>query len=142
MFKGKSVAREVAEISESNNILGKGTYLRGDLESQGNVRVEGKVEGNVKCQRKVAVGAQSHILGNLMANNAEIAGEVHGTVEVVDTLLLKSTAVIKGDIITNKLIVEPGAVFNGSCKMGIKVKEISLSNAGPEASQEKRKASA
>ncbi len=140
MFKGKSAAREVAEISESNNILGKGTYLRGDLESQGNVRVEGKVEGNVKCQRKVAVGAQSHIVGNLTANNAEIAGEVQGTVEVVDTLLLKSSAVIQGDIIANKLIVEPGAVFNGACKMGVKVKEISLSDAGSET--EKRKASA
>jgi cytoskeletal protein CcmA (bactofilin family) len=142
MFKGKSAAREVAEISESNNILGKGTYLRGDLESQGNVRVEGKIEGNVKCQRKVAVGAQSHILGNVVANNAEIAGEIHGSVEVVDTLLLKSSAIIQGDIVTNKLIVEPGAVFNGSCKMGVKVKEISLSSSGADAPDEKRKASA
>jgi cytoskeletal protein CcmA (bactofilin family) len=142
MFKGKNAIKEAEEISESNNIIGKGTYLRGDLESQGNVRLEGRVEGNVRCKKKVAVGVKSSILGNLVAQNAELAGEIHGTVEVVDTLLLKSTCVIQGDIVANKLIVEPGAVFNGSCKMGVKVKEISLSDpyTNDQGSKEKQKA--
>ena len=92
------------EISNSSNIIGKGTVLDGSLETYGNIRVEGKVVGNVKTKSKVALGQSSRVEGNILAQNAEVAGEVHGTVEVTDLLLLKPTAVVHGDIITNKLI--------------------------------------
>ena len=65
-----------------------------------------------------------------MAQNAEVAGEVKGTVEISDLLLLKPSAVIHGDIITNKLIVESGATFNGGCKMGVSIKEIKVGENG------------
>ena len=118
------------EISNSSNIIGKGTVLEGSLETYGNIRVEGKVNGNVKTKSKVALGQSSRVEGNILAQNAEVAGEVHGTVEVTDLLLLKPTAVIHGDIITNKLIVESGAAFNGSCKMGVTTKEIKIGENG------------
>ena len=118
------------EISNSSNIIGKGTVLDGSLETYGNIRVEGKVVGNVKTKSKVALGQSSRVEGNILAQNAEVAGEVHGTVEVTDLLLLKPTAVVHGDIITNKLIVESGAAFNGSCKMGVTVKEIKIGGNG------------
>ena len=118
------------EISNSSNIIGKGTALEGSLETYGNIRVEGKVTGNVKTKSKVALGQSSRVEGNILAQNAEVAGEVHGTIEVTDLLLLKPTAVIHGDIITNKLIVESGAAFNGSCKMGVGAKEIKIGENG------------
>ena len=118
------------EISNSSNIIGKGTVMDGSLETYGNIRVEGKVIGNVKTKSKVALGQSSRVEGNILAQNAEVAGEVHGTVEVTDLLLLKPTAVVHGDIITNKLIVESGAAFNGSCKMGVTVKEIKIGGNG------------
>ena len=118
------------EISNSSNIIGKGTALEGSLETYGNIRVEGKVTGNVKTKSKVALGQSSRVEGNILAQNAEVAGEVHGTIEVTDLLLLKPTAVIHGDIITNKLIVESGAAFNGSCKMGVMAKEIKIGENG------------
>ena len=118
------------EISNSSNIIGKGTVLDGSLETYGNIRVEGKVIGDVKTKSKVALGQSSKVEGSILAQNAEVAGEVHGTVEVTDQLLLKPTAVIHGDIITNKLIVESGAAFNGSCKMGVTVKEIKIGGNG------------
>jgi len=118
------------EISNSSNIIGKGTVMDGSLETYGNIRVEGKVVGNVKTKSKVALGQSSRVEGNILAQNAEVAGEVHGTVEVTDLLLLKPTAVVHGDIITNKLIVESGAAFNGSCKMGVTVKEIKIGGNG------------
>ena len=123
------------EISNSSNIIGKGTMVEGSLETYGNIRVEGKVIGNVKTKSKVALGQSSKVEGNILAQNAEVAGEVHGKLEVSDLLLLKPTAVVHGDIITNKLIVESGAAFNGSCKMGVSIKEIKIGENGQSHAQ-------
>ncbi len=114
------------EMTNSNNIIGKGTILEGSVETFGNIRIEGKVIGNIKTKSKVALGQSSQVEGSILAQNAEVAGHVVGTVEITDVLVLKPTAVIEGDIITNKLIVESGAVFNGGCKMGGKSKEIKI----------------
>lgn len=114
------------ELSNSSNIIGKGTILEGSLESFGNVRIEGKIIGNIKTKSKAAFGQSSQVDGSVLAQNAEIAGHISGTVEVTEVLVLKPTAVIDGDIVTNKLIVESGAVFNGGCKMGVKSKEIRI----------------
>lgn len=129
---GKKEQKEVEDLSNSSNIIGKGTILNGNMETFGNIRIEGKVIGNIKTKSKAAFGHSSKVEGNILAQNAEIAGHVSGTVEVTELLLLKPTAVIDGDIITNKLIVEAGAAFNGSCKMGVKSKEITI---GKEESQ-------
>jgi cytoskeletal protein CcmA (bactofilin family) len=67
--------------------------------------------------------------GNIISQNAEIAGEVKGTVDVTEVLTLKATAVIKGDIVTGKLVVEAGAVWNGTIKMGTAPKEIKIGDA-------------
>ena len=100
--------------------------LEGNIETYGNIRIEGKVIGNVKSKSKVALGNASHVAGNIVAQNADIEGEVKGKLEVSELLVLKATAVINGDIITGKLVVEPGAVFNGTCKMGAASKDIKL----------------
>lgn len=126
MFSSKQEQKVAEQISNSSNIIGKGTILEGSIETFGNIRIEGKVIGNVKTKSKVALGQSSHVEGNILAQNAEIAGEVHGKVEITDVLILKPTAVVHSDIITNKLIVESGATFNGGCKMGVTIKEIKI----------------
>ena len=128
MFTKNQDMKETEELSNSSNIIGKGTVLNGDIETYGNIRVEGKVIGNMKTKSKAACGHSSHIEGNILAQNAEVAGHVSGKVEVSEQLVLKPSAVIHGDIITNKLIVESGATFNGGCKMGVTIKEIRIGN--------------
>jgi cytoskeletal protein CcmA (bactofilin family) len=130
MFASKQDHKVAEEISNSSNIIGKGTILEGNIETFGNIRIEGKVIGNVKTKSKVALGQSSHVEGNILAQNAEVAGEVKGRLEVTDILILKPTAVINGDIVTNKIIVESGATFNGGCKMGITNKEIKIGENG------------
>jgi len=125
------------ELSNSSTIIGKGTSFKGNLETFGNIRVEGNVTGHVKTKSKVALGESSFIEGNLTAQNAEIAGEVKGILEVSEILILKSTAVINGDIITGRLIIESGATFNGQCKMGATIKEIEI---GQDAEEHERRA--
>ncbi len=126
MLTSKEKTRAAEEISNSSNTIGKGTFLEGNVETYGNIRIEGKVAGNIKSKSKVALGHQSHVQGNILALNADIEGEVRGKLEITELLVLKATAVINGDIITGKMVVEPGAVFNGTCKMGATVKDIKI----------------
>jgi len=130
MFKNKQENMAVQDASNSSNIIGKGTVVEGNIETFGNIRIEGKVNGSVKSKSKIALGQSSFVEGNIVAQNAEISGEVKGVVEVSDQLILRPSAVIDGDIITNKLIVESGATFNGGCKMGVAQKEIKISPNG------------
>jgi len=130
MFNNKDERKVAEDATNSSNIIGKGSLLEGSIETYGNIRIEGKVEGNVTTKSKIALGQSSRVAGNILAQNAEVAGEVRGKVEVSDLLLLKASAVIHGDIITNKLIVESGATFNGSCKMGVSIKEIRIGSNG------------
>ncbi len=106
------------ENSESNNIIAKGSLLKGNLNVPGNIRLEGKVVGNVKSKSKIVCGETSVIEGNVNAVNAEIAGKVNGKVKVEELLILKSSCNINGDISTEKLIIESGSKFNGGCVMG------------------------
>ena len=122
----KSEQKVTQELSNSSNIIGKGTILEGNIETFGNIRIEGKLVGNLKTKSKAAFGHSSQIEGNVLAQNAEVEGHIKGLLEVTEILVLKPTAVVDGDIVTNKLIVETGAVFNGSCKMGVKSKEIKI----------------
>jgi cytoskeletal protein CcmA (bactofilin family) len=129
MFNNK-VEKTIEQDVSSSNILGKGTFLDGNVESFGNIRIEGKIHGSVKSKSKIVLGQSSVIQGDVIAQNAEIAGEVTGTIEVTEQLILRPSAIIGGDIITNKLIVESGASFNGSCKMGVANKEIKIEENG------------
>jgi cytoskeletal protein CcmA (bactofilin family) len=127
MFNNKQQKNQMAQdITSSSNTVGKGTTINGDLETFGNIRIDGKVIGNIKTKSKLVLGGTSHIEGNVLAQNAEIEGEVKGVVEITELLVLKPSAVVQGDIITNKLIVESGATFNGACKMGVVTKSIKI----------------
>ncbi|MGB3589639.1 MAG: polymer-forming cytoskeletal protein [Tunicatimonas sp.] len=126
MFSNNQDKKPKVEDSSSTSNIGKGTTIQGDIITTGNISVEGEVKGNVNCQAKVALGSSSYVEGKVMAENAIIAGEIQGSIEVGELLTLKPTAVIHGDITTNKLIVEAGATFNGSCRMGVSVSESDL----------------
>jgi cytoskeletal protein CcmA (bactofilin family) len=130
MLTSKEQKRVAEEISNSSNVIGKGTSLEGNIETFGNIRIEGKVRGNITSKSKVALGNSSHVDGNITAQNADMEGEVKGKIEISEMLVLKATAIVHGDIVAGKLVVEPGAVFNGSCKMGAAVKDIKLGDNG------------
>ncbi len=139
MFNNKNQKMNEEELSNSSNIIGKGTTVEGNLESFGNIRVEGRIIGSVKSKSKIALGQSSFVEGDILAQNAEVSGEVNGKVEVSELLILKATAIIKGDIITNKFIVESGAAFNGSCKMGVANTEIKIGENGQPKEEQKPK---
>lgn len=129
MFNNKQERKAVeAELTNASNTIGKGTSIVGDIETFGNIRIDGRVKGNITTKNKLVLGESSFIDGNILAQNAEIEGEVTGRVEVTEMLVLKSTARIKGDIIMNKLVVEAGASFDGSSQTREANKEINISS--------------
>jgi len=134
----KEEKKEAEELSNSSNTIGKGTTVEGNIETFGNLRVDGRVVGNIVTKSKLVLGQTSQVEGNILAQNAEVFGEIKGKIEVSDLLILKPSSVIRGDILTSKLIVETGATFNGGCKMGNVMKEIQIGENGVQSETKKQ----
>ena len=112
------------DMKETINTIGAGTIITGDIESKGDIRVDGMLKGTVNTSGKVVLGKDGVVEGDVSCNSADIAGTVNAKITVTQLLLLKSTAKLNGDIVTNKLSIEPGASFTGSCSMGAVIKDI------------------
>ena len=114
------------QISETNsvNLIGSGTKISGDINSAGDIRIDGSLTGNIITNGKFVLGPNGYVEGNITCANADLSGEVKGTLNVSEILALKQSSKINGDIVTSKLSIEPGALFNGTCNMGAKVKNI------------------
>lgn len=106
-----------------NNIL-EGTVIEGEIVSEGNLRIDGRVKGKVTAKGRLVIGSKGFIEGEVFCGNADIEGTLEGVINVTDLLSLKSTAKIVGEIHTNKLSIEPGANFSGTSNMGGIVKDL------------------
>lgn len=118
----KSIA--ASQVGERNKIA-KNTSLFGDIDSDGDFRVDGKIEGTIKTTGRVVIGKEGVVIGTIDCVNADIEGTFSGKLIVDQILSLKETAVINGEVTLGKLSVEPGATFNATCTMkgAVKVME-------------------
>jgi len=105
------------EIGGQPNRIEKNTKIKGDIISEADFRIDGKLDGNVKTSGKVVIGKGGYIHGKVECVNADIEGSFNGELLVSDLLSLKASAVIEGTVSVTKLAVEPGATFNASCSM-------------------------
>ncbi len=103
--------------SGERNIVAKNTSVVGDISSDGDFRVDGKIEGTIKTSGRVVIGQEGNVTGTIDCTNADIEGTFSGKLIVDQTLSLKSTANISGEVTLGKLSVEPGAAFNATCNM-------------------------
>lgn len=108
----------------SINTFTEGTTIKGDISANGDVRMDGILEGNITLTGKLVLGEKGIIIGNVICQNANIIGQVTGNVSVKEFLSLYASARIKGDILSNKLSIEPGAYFSGACRMVDELKDI------------------
>ena len=100
------------------NVIGKGTVILGNVQAEGDLVVEGIVKGDVTTKTKFVAGPSAIIEGNILAQHAEIAGRVQGTVRALGLLVINSSGTILGDVITKDLNVESGSTFNGRLQVG------------------------
>ena len=106
------------------NVIAKNTQIIGDIISEGDSRIDGKLEGSLKTTGRVIIGAGGDVKGTINSSNADIEGTFSGQLNVVKILTLKASANISGDVVVGKLSIEPGATFNASCAMKTPPKEI------------------
>ena len=99
------------------SVIASGTVITGNVRSEGSIRVDGKIVGNVLTQADAAVGLNGVVEGAMDARNITVAGRVMGTLTAVQKLVLESKSVLKGDIRTARLVVDEGAVFDGRSSM-------------------------
>lgn len=99
------------------NALTNGSKIVGKIFADSDFRIDGEVEGTINCNGKVVIGQKGFLKGSISCANAEVIGTVEGDIVVSETLSLRATAVIKGDVKTKVLMVEPNAVFEGTCSM-------------------------
>jgi cytoskeletal protein CcmA (bactofilin family) len=101
----------------AETVVGPSVKIQGDLNSEGNIRIEGQVIGKVKTSQNVYVGEAAKIAADVLAGSAIVAGEVQGNLKIGSNLILLGTARIIGDISCSILRVEDGAQFSGKCAM-------------------------
>ena len=118
--KEKTQKQKVMEI----NVVAKNTAIIGDITSEGDFRIDGALEGNIKTKGRVIIGAEGSVKGKIDAVNSDIEGKFSGDLLVQETLTIKATANISVDVVIGKLSVEPGATFNASCSMKGAIKEL------------------
>jgi cytoskeletal protein CcmA (bactofilin family) len=118
------MAKNNTSDSPSVNIIGAGTIIEGDITTNGDMRIDGSLTGTINVKGKLVVGASGAVEGEIICQNADISGTIKGKIGVAELLALKSSSKLTGDIITNKIAIEPGATFSGSCSMGGIVKDI------------------
>jgi cytoskeletal protein CcmA (bactofilin family) len=118
MFSKQSKTDQDNVIPSGNSLIGTGTTITGDIESSGDIRIDGVLKGNIRGGARILIGKDGVVEGDIEGLSADIMGKVQGRIVVKELLNLRGSAFIKGDIRAGKLQIEPTVVFNGQCQMG------------------------
>ena len=108
------------DLVKELNMIAAGTTVEGKIRTQGSVRVDGKVIGEISASEALAVGVMGEIEGNVTAKNMTVGGKIRGSVNVQEKAVLESKSVLKGDLRAARLIIDEGAIFDGKITMSDK----------------------
>ena len=100
------------------NALTAGSKIVGNITADSDFRIDGLIEGDLQCTGKVVIGEAGRVKGTISCQNAEILGLMEGKITCSQQMSLRASGKIQGDVLTKTLIVESGAIFNGTCAMG------------------------
>lgn len=109
-------------LGKTNRIV-EGTTINGDIVSEADFRLDGKLIGNFQSGGKVVIGPAGSVTGDIICKNADIEGKINGKIQVAEVMNVKSKASIHGEVTVGKLSVEPGADFSASCIMNTNIKK-------------------
>jgi cytoskeletal protein CcmA (bactofilin family) len=117
--KEKNVTMANYQETSSNaiNSFANGTEIIGEIKSAGDVRIDGKLKGNINIKGRLVIGNTGVVDGEVNCSNCDVSGKITGKVNVTDLFSLKASAVVEGEVFAKKLAIEPGAVFTVTCKM-------------------------
>jgi cytoskeletal protein CcmA (bactofilin family) len=129
------MARE-REVSSSPpeqviSIIGPGMKITGDCDTNGAVRIEGTVQGNIRAGKAVVVGKNGLVEGDISTQDAVISGRVKGSLKADSRLEVQAASRVEGEVTAGRMQVEEGAVLNGTVKIGKGVPETAAPLAKP-----------
>ncbi|MEA3450253.1 MAG: polymer-forming cytoskeletal protein [Patescibacteria group bacterium] len=104
--------------NRAETIIGPSVKVNGNFHGDGDIIIEGEVEGNVKTKNTLTVNSGAKIIADVIAKNAKISGSINGNVKIDNCLELEASAKIAGDISCKEISVAKGAIINGHCQMG------------------------
>ena len=102
---------------QGDTVIGSAVKVEGNFVGEGNVIVEGQLQGTLKTKHNVMVGVGAVVKANVEANDLHLAGELHGNVKATGKIVLAASAKLVGNVETSSLTVEEGATLNGKCTM-------------------------
>jgi len=114
MFEKKD---EVVSTGLAETIVGTSVKLKGNLKSDGDITVDGNVNGEIKTKGTVNIGPNAHIIASVHAKNVNISGTVQGNINASERLNISESGRVFGDITANILVISPGALFSGKSTM-------------------------
>lgn len=106
-----------ASDTRIGTLLGKGAVFDGNFTAPENVRIDGIVNGNFKCEGNVILGTDGAVTGDITAQNVIVSGKVEGDIFAHGKLELLSTGKIQGNITARSLVIDEDACFDGRCTM-------------------------
>ncbi len=112
-----SKTTNVAPAGSAVNQLSDGTQVKGTIRSKSDIRIDGVFEGDLFCDNKVVIGKNGKVMGKIICQNADIQGRVEGELSAQSVTILRTSSYLKGNITSEKLMIENGATFNGNCSM-------------------------
>jgi cytoskeletal protein CcmA (bactofilin family) len=110
-------SKEITSSGIAHNALATGTYVKGDIRAEDDLRIDGKFEGNIECTGKIIIGPQAELIGNIQCQNIDLMGTISGNITIQETASLKASVKFTGEIVSKYIEIEAGASFNGTCKM-------------------------
>ena len=112
---------EIPPLPKANNntIIAQGITFTGMIRGEGNVQIEGRLEGEIDLNGGVTVAASGLVKGPIAADAVRVAGNVEGSITARDHLCLERTGAIDGDVATASLIVENGRLDGSSTMLAV-----------------------
>ncbi len=101
------------KFKDAETIIGASIKVKGNFQGQGDIIIEGSLEGSIKTEANLFIGNSAKVVANVEAKDAVVNGEVRGNLKVKGYLALGSSARISGDIQYKEVSIEKGAAVNG-----------------------------
>ena len=105
------------EIVNSVSRISSGTKISGELFSTNDLRIDGCFSGKIFSKGRIVIGETAEVSGEIICTNADIWGRLKGDIYVKDILSMKKGSKVDGNLNVNKIVVELGVAFNGTCRM-------------------------
>jgi cytoskeletal protein CcmA (bactofilin family) len=106
---------------EQTGIIGKGIVIRGNLTGGGDLIIEGRVEGQISLKNHLTIEGTGKVEADIRAEELTINGEASGNIDASGRVAINASAKVAGDIKAPRVVIEDGAVFNGSIEMDVRL---------------------